>query len=198
MVIPDYPARLRVPNPFLSAPTIAWLEFVRTQPLAYGATLGLHAFALLDQDFPFTYNHDLQPWYRWPISVCGYLFVSAAIFGTGLALSGRAGALAPWRRRLPIAALALAAVLALAVYLPTHVEIRSSTPVYPLLTPGFVLGLQALLGLVRLRQWRAIGLCLVIAAVLVFGSALLASWLRSQALLCDLVDVCTPLAAWGK
>lgn len=49
--------------------------YLLTQPHLPAATLAIHAFGLLDQDYPFVYIPEIDPWYRWPLSILNYLLL---------------------------------------------------------------------------------------------------------------------------
>ncbi|HZO30386.1 MAG TPA: hypothetical protein VFH48_30820 [Chloroflexota bacterium] len=132
---------LNYENPFRPPPDLTLREVLQEQPGAYLAAFALHAFALVDQDFPFTYIRDVDPWHRWPLSGLNYAFLAWAVVGLVLGLRRVAGVsdAALLRQRLTILALGLAALAVVAIYLPTAVENRFSLPLYLLLAPTFAL-----------------------------------------------------------
>jgi len=139
VVVPNVDPRLFYVSPFRLASATSPLELLRQAPLNFLATIGLHAFGLLDQDLPYTYVRDLNPWYRWPLSLVSDLY--GAWIGTGVLL----GALCWWRSRARPRLDAFACLAALlvsgsyvAVYLGTVVEIRFTAPLYLLLIPGLL------------------------------------------------------------
>src|SRR5215212_11200493 len=76
---PVYPAVFYV-NPFdPGQPSLRF--FAETNPLGLVATWTLHAFGLFDQDYPFPFVRETDGWYRWPLSVLGYLFLWSAVIG---------------------------------------------------------------------------------------------------------------------
>jgi hypothetical protein len=57
-------------------------DFMTKSPLGYLATLALHGFGLVDQDYPFPYVRDYTPWYRWPLALVNFPFLIVAVAGT--------------------------------------------------------------------------------------------------------------------
>jgi Alg9-like mannosyltransferase family len=134
LVIPGQEPQLVYGNPLRPEGVTNPREFLRTRPLGYLATLGLHGFALVDQDLPFTYVTNPRPWYRWPLSLANYAFLFLALAGLGLILARE--------RRTPAGLYGIGAALfglaLVAIYLPVAVENRFSLPLYPILTPAAV------------------------------------------------------------
>jgi hypothetical protein len=112
--------------------------FLLHHPLRYLATLGLHAFAMLDPDLPFTYVTDLRPGYRWPLGVLNAVLLYLALVGLLL------GAWRALRRRkfdeLEFVFLSTLVVGSayLVLYLPVAVESRFGIPILSLATPLIV------------------------------------------------------------
>jgi len=175
LVIPGIPPELVYANPLYPAGAASPSAFVARRPLGYAATLGLHAFAMLDQDFPFTYIRDLRPRARWPLSLWnyGFLFLS----GLGL-LSGfvRRREL-PTEERLYFAATAVTGLAYLAVYLPVAVESRFSLPLYLLLTPAAAAAVVDLCA----RRMRTLLPVLLAGAAFIGACVWLSLWLSAQA-----------------
>ncbi len=175
LVVPGVGPELIYQNPFYrnGVPTPA--AFFRERPLRYAATLGLHGFALVDQDFPFTFITNLRPRSRWPISFWNYGF----LFLAGL---GLASGVARWRAQSPAARLYLAAAGAtgfayLAVHLPVAVESRFSLPLYLLAAPAAATALVGLWG----RPMRTLVPVLAAATAFVGACFWLSLWLSAQA-----------------
>jgi hypothetical protein len=156
-------------------------RMLREHPAAYAATLALHAFALVDQDYPFTYVRDLDPWYRWPLSALNYLFLAGAVVGLATGLRRRGDNPDAHRRWFTLAALATVSAALVAIYLPSEVENRFSLPLYPLLT------VPCLLAAIIVRRYlrSANGWHLAAAASVLIrwlaGAAALSIWLQGQA-----------------
>jgi hypothetical protein len=133
--------QLFYPNPFARPGLVKPLDFLRTRPLLYGLTLGLHTFAVLDHDFPFTYVRDLHPWYRWPLSLVNYVFLAGTVYGMFLGLRR-------FFRRRYLDAIAFAALTAalmsglyLGLYAPCEPESRYSLPLFLMWSPFFIFGI---------------------------------------------------------
>jgi len=145
--ITGVPARLYYANPFRPIGQPAGLgQFLAQEPLKFIGTLAVHAFGVFDQDFPFTYITDLNPWYRWWLAVPNYLFVLGGVVGLLVGLRWPPGAdpAQQGRSRLTFWALGATAGAMLAIYLPSAVECRFSLPLYPLLAAPFVLAVERL------------------------------------------------------
>lgn len=184
--ITGIPARLYYTNPFGPTESLTLFGFLRENPLGFVATMALHAFALIDQDFPFTYITDLTPWYRWPLAVPNYLYVLGGIVGllVGLRRPPGAGAAHRARARFTFGLLAAAAGMMLAIYLPSAVECRFALPLYPLLAAPFVLAVERTGALVSSRaagRPARLGLVLVGATAWVGVMAATSLWLDRQA-----------------
>jgi hypothetical protein len=180
--ISGLPTRAVYPNPFFppEAESLTPAQVLEAHPSAVLGALSLHAFALVDHDYPFAYVRDLDPWYRWPLSALNYLFLAVAVVGLVGGLR-HAWARANDRRWFALFAVAVVGAALVAIYLPSEVESRFSLPLYPLLTVPFVLAAAALPGqLHTMRRWQlaaaATALCLWLA-----GAAALSIWLQEQA-----------------
>jgi hypothetical protein len=177
--IPGTPPQWISSNPFVSTESATSInDVVAQQPLGYAATLAMHAFAVLDQDLPFTYVTELRPWYRWPFSIGNFLYLALAGLGLGIGLLRYRHDLRDPRA---FAFVGVAAVCAgiLAVYLPPHVENRYSLPLYPLLALGVVEASATLWTWTREGD-RARLAASTVGVVLVASSALaLSQWLQS-------------------
>ena len=138
---PEGTSPLYYDNPFRPPDGLTVGEVLRQHPGAYVATLAIHAFTVVDQDLPFTFVLDVDPWYRWPLSVLNYVFFLGAF--VGLALGLRRTARQPGhllrRQRFALLAFGVAALALWAIYLPTAVECRYGLPLYLLLAPPFAL-----------------------------------------------------------
>lgn len=83
--IPPVPiTRITYVNPFFAGtrlpdrfPSAWYIE----HPLRGAATIGLHVFDLIDQDFPFVYVRDVRPWYRLPEAIALHLAVGLSLIG---------------------------------------------------------------------------------------------------------------------
>jgi hypothetical protein len=153
------------------------LALGRSSPLGLVATLALHGFALVDQDYLFPYVRELDPWHRWPLSTLNYLVLWAA--GLGLIVGTRRW----WRPGTRLAwstPIVMAAVYAV-VYLPTAVECRFGLPLFTLLAPAAAVALLTVGGWARERDWRRL-LGAGASAVLTVGAcAWLSIWMQAQA-----------------
>jgi hypothetical protein len=136
LVMPGRPPQLVYRNPFYPPGVSRPAEFLRRSPRNYLATLGLHAFALFDQDLPFTYVRNVRPAYRWPLSLLNYAYLYLCIVGLVIGLGRSRGAAPSVRLYFWSAAIVCAAYVVL--YLPVAVETRFSLPVYLLLAPACV------------------------------------------------------------
>lgn len=179
VVIPGQNPQWIYENPFLPAGTSSLDTLLQHQLPGYVATLALHGFAVLDQDYPFTYVTDLRPWYRWPISIADYCFLGLAGLGMYLGLRASGGSRRDTRWFAFLATL-LASAACLAIYLPPHVENRYSMPIYPLLTLS-----AAFASLELLRSLRSTGRRPFVVAsttlltVFVAMSAALSNWMQT-------------------
>lgn len=154
ITITGIPARLYYANPFRPTSDPKSLgQFLAQEPLKLVGTLAVHAFAVFDQDFPFTYITDLNPWYRWWLAVPNYLYVLGGVVGLLVGLRWPPGddAAQRARSRFTFGVLGAAAGAMLAIYLPSAVECRFSLPLYPLLAVPFILAVERL-GVVTARR----------------------------------------------
>lgn len=183
LIVPGFPNPLFYDNPFLPDGNLTVDAVLRERPGAYVATLALHAFALVDHDFPFVYIRDVDPWYRWPLSVINYLFLLGAAVGVVLGLRGAPGQTGEARRRQRFVWLALCApaLAVVAVYLPTAVESRFSLPLYPLLTAPCVLAATRAAGAVPKARPTRVALGVAAVAAWVGAAAALSVWIQGQA-----------------
>ena len=172
--IAGIPARLYYANPFGPAESTPPFQFMRDEPLKFAATLAIRTFALFDQDFPFTYINDLNPWYRWHLAVPNYLYLLAGFVGLCLP-SRRTG---PDRSRyyVTIGFLALTIVTIWSMYMVTAVESRYSLPIYPLLAAPAVIAVMRLGAATRGRPMLLVPVVLG-AAIWVGALAATSLWL---------------------
>jgi hypothetical protein len=180
VVVDNEQPQLFYPNPFSHREISTPQSFLRKRPLAYAITLSLHAFALLDQDFPFTYIRDLHPWYRWPLSMLNYLFLAVSLYGMYLAVRrfvrrGRSDQ-ATWGS---IASLVMSACY-LALYLPCQPESRYSLPVFFLWSPFFVAAILNLRKMIAYRRYLPAARVAACCIVFVGCCAWLSSWMQLQ------------------
>lgn len=173
--------QLFYPNPFARREIATPHDFLRKRPLAFALTLALHGFALLDQDFPFTYIRDLHPWYRWPLSILNYLFLAGSFYGMSVVLRRFLR-----RARVDRATWAALAALILSgcylgLYLPCQPEARYSLPVFFLWSPFVVIALRKI-RLVLTYGSRSHITGVTFCLVLFVGCCMwLSSWIQSQA-----------------
>lgn len=178
--ISGLPTRAIYDNPFFpsAAEALTPTQALRDYPGAYAATLAIHAFALIDQDYPFTYVRDLDPWYRWPLSALNYLFVAGGIIGLAAGLRRRADDRDSLRRRFVLLAILIVGAALIVVYLPSEVENRFSLPLYPLLTVPCVLAVIAARHHIRTpRSWYLLAAGALSACL---AGATLSIWLQQQ------------------
>ena len=140
--IPGVPAPMYYANPFGPAEDQPPFQFMRDEPLRFAATLAIRTFALFDQDLPFTYINDLNPWYRWHLAVPNYLFLLAGF--VGLCLPSRLTGPERSRYYATIGFPALTVVTIWSMYMVTNVESRYSLPIYPLLAAPAVIAVMRL------------------------------------------------------
>jgi hypothetical protein len=171
---PGYPAVFYT-NPFGAGQTDV-AGFARSNPIGLAATLGLHAFAMLDQDFPFPYVRELDTWYRWPLAGLSYLFFWAAAIGLVLG----------WRRwwqpgtRLAWSVLAVLTASYVIVYLPTAVECRFGLPLFVLLAPAAARTILVLGGWLRDRAWAPLAVSVISAVLVLVACGWLSVWMQAQ------------------
>jgi Alg9-like mannosyltransferase family len=140
LVAPGSPPELAYRNPFYPPGAASPREFFARRPLGYLATLGLHGFALFDQDLPFTYVENPRPAYRWPLSLVNYAYLFLSLSGLMIGLA-RSRAAAP-AVRLYFRGAAVVTAAYVAIYLPVAVEARFSLPVYLWLAPAGVFAVE--------------------------------------------------------
>ena len=200
LALPGVPSMVHYENPLRPPPGLTLAEVIREYPVRYFASYGLHAFALVDQDLPFTYVRDVKPWYRWPLSILNYVFLLGAFAGLVLGLRGRA--LQPadqlLRQRFTMLACALTGAALVAIYLPVVVESRYGMPLYLLLAPSFALAaVWVYAALPTAGAWRlSLGTLAVAAWVGCMATA--SVWVEHQAPLLVALrggDVATPATA---
>ena len=170
------------PNLFYRNPFVAGQPspgaYMLTRPHLLVATLALHGFGLLDQDYPFVYIPTLDPWYRWPVSIVNYLLLWT--MAVGLVLGWRRW----WRSSdtgLAWSALAGLGTSYLLLYLPTAVECRFGVPLFVLMAPAAAMALVTFRDAIRARRWRHVVGFGVGAALTVAGCAMLSVWMQAQA-----------------
>ena len=182
LFIPDVTNSVYYENPFWPPGTTVG-EMVREHPAAYLATLAVHAFATVDQDFPFTFVREVDPWYRWPLSLLNYLFLLGAGVGMVLGLRGTAGQPkdALLRQRVTLLAFGLAGLAFWAVHLPTKPESRYALPLYLLMAPPFALAAVWLAAALPTAGARRLTLGALAVAVWVGLCAAASIWIQNQA-----------------
>lgn len=200
LALPGVPNMVHYENPLRPPPDLTLAEIVREHPFLYVMSFGLHAFALVDQSFPFTYIRDVKPWYRWPLSIPNYIFLLGAFAGLVLGLRGRASQPADQlrRQRFTLLACALTGAALVAVFLPVVVESRYGVPLYLLLAPAFALAaVWVYAALPTAGPWR-FSLGALAVAAWVGGMASASVWVENQAPLLVALrggDVATPATA---
>jgi hypothetical protein len=156
-------------------------EFATRRPAAYAATLGLHLFAMFDQDFLFTYPTAPHPWYRWPVSVLNYAFLFLVLAGVAVFLARARRAERDRAATFAGFALILAAAASVALYVPTLVESRFAAPAQILMTPFLIVALEAAGRWRAERRWNALAAAGIAAAVFIACAAALSAWISAQA-----------------
>ena len=174
-VIPGQPPEITYSNPLYRGDPSP-RAFLRRNPLAYLATLGIHLFAMFDPDFLFTYVTDLHPGYRWPLSTMNLVFLALA--GWGVVLAWRPSS--PRETRFATAVIAFASILSVGIHLPIAVESRFSVPIELLLTPFFAIGLLRLADLWSGRRGALVKVAAATLVWVVLGLAL-SGWIAAQA-----------------
>jgi hypothetical protein len=165
-------------NPLLPEDTITADEFMRRAPLGYVATLALHGFTLLDQDYPLTFVTSLHPWYRWPSSLGSWLYIGMSCLGLWVGLR-KSWQPVPNPRAFALLAVTITCLACLAIYIPPHVENRYSLPLYPLLGLPFACALLWVYSLLRAHRLRATGWVVAGMTTFVGGCAALSAWVSS-------------------
>jgi hypothetical protein len=194
-VVPSRPGRIEYLNPFRPPNISTPLQFLRERPAGYLVTLALHAFALFDQDFLFTYARERRPWYRWPLSVANYMYLFLALAGGWLAWTEPM--IGPERANARFARLALTLAVAMYVslYIPVAVENRFSLPVYLLVSPAVVIAGRWVRDLASAGRWRRLAGPATLAVLFLGGCALLSAWISRQAP--ELVRVASATSPWS-
>jgi hypothetical protein len=168
-------------NPFYDP---AWKDsaaFFRESPAGFLATLGVHAFAFVDQDTLFTYATRWRPWYRWPVWLVSEIWLLVAGVGAFCALLGRG----PCRddaalREAGVWSAVFCGVTGL-FYLPTLIETRFATPILLFGAPLTVIGLMHLRSPEPRGSPGRLARAAVGAAVLLALAAALSAWIESHA-----------------
>jgi hypothetical protein len=184
LVIPGLPNTLFYVNPFRPTGDVNEIgRVIIAEPGAYLATLAVHAFGMLDQDYPLTYIRDVDPWYRWPLSVLNYLFFLGALVGVLVSVRRAVGACSEAERRqhVVVVALSVTALAVVAIYLPTAVESRFSLPLYLLFAAPCVLAARRAPELVATGHPLTLSLGVLLVVAWVGGAAAASVWLQSQA-----------------
>lgn len=183
LLVPGVTSSVYYDNPFRPPPELTPSEALLAYPGAYLVTVAIHAFALVDQDYPFAYIRDVDPWYRWPLSVLNYVFFLGAFVGIAIGLRGttqQSGE--PLRRqRFGLLGLCGVAVAVTAIYLPTAVESRFALPLHLLLAPASALAaMRVYAALPTASAWRlSLGSVAVAAWVGIAASA--SVWVQGHA-----------------
>ncbi len=173
LVVPGQEPTLVYANPLRPEGVSGPREFLRQRPLEYLRTLGVHAFAMIDQDLPFTYVENPRPAYRWPLSIANYAFFYLA--GLGLVVLLSDGRKTP--ARLYAAGAALIGLSCVAVYLPVAVENRFSLPLYVIFPPAAIYAVAWLAG----RRAGTIVALAIAGAGFVAACVQVSLWLTKQA-----------------
>ena len=183
LAIPDVTNSLYYENPFRPPLELAIGEMAWQHPGALLATVAVHAFALFDQDFPFAFVREIDPWYRWPLSVLNYVFLLGAFVGIAIGLRGTARQPAELlrRQRFTVLAFTLAVLALCAVILPTKIEGRYALPFYLLLAPPFVLAAVQVYAAVPTAGPLRLSLGAVAVAAWVGIAAAGSIWVQNQA-----------------
>jgi 4-amino-4-deoxy-L-arabinose transferase-like glycosyltransferase len=178
VLIPGQPSNPQVNyrNPFLTtSPDL--LTFAQANPLGLAATVAFHIFALFDQDYPYPYIRETDPWHRWPLSLLNYLWLWSVAVGLGVCWRSW------WRpgTRIAVCTLSLTIGAYLLVYLAPQIENRYGLPLFTLLGPVAAGGLLAVRCWVRTRAWGAVLGAGASALAIVGACAWLSVWLQAQA-----------------
>jgi len=174
--IPGVDAQVFYENPFgtdaPAAPTPG--SWYLSHPIAGAATLGLHAFNLLDQDFPFPYTQDLTPRYYPAMALLNLLVVSCSLLGIWFAAGAavRAGLG-------PVYVVALITVMMeQLMHIPYAVETRWGVPSLMLL---YFFAAWFLADRLRKMGWPGRIACGIIVLLLTGTGGMLSAWVRQQA-----------------
>jgi len=180
VVVPEGVGGLVYLSPFVPNGAVEPIEVLRASPLAYVATLAVHLFALVDVDFPFVYVRDLDPWYRWPLSLLNYLYLGLALAGAVIAVR-RVRDRAARRRVFAVAAGYLAAGGYAVVFAPVVVEARYGLPIFLLLLPAVVWSLVVARERLRAPSWRPLLAPWLLMAAFICGCSTVSAWMQEQA-----------------
>ncbi len=169
------------PNPLFAGthlpapnPGVWYLE----HPVRGAATVGLHVFNLIDQDFPFVYVRNLLPWYRLPEAI-------ALQFLVGLSLLGLFAWFREFSTRKPgeigpaitmRAAFLFSVGAYLAVYGTSDPESRFGVPLLWALLPFSFIAVQRLRAVGGKSRWVNVASVLAYAALAVC----LSMWVTAQ------------------
>jgi hypothetical protein len=181
VVIPGEGERLFYENPFYTPSAPTWRQFALTHPARCAATLALHAFALVDYDFPFTYITQWRPWYRWPLRLSVDLFVFVAAISLSRALRRWLAGNRRSRRDFGTIAAAIVTLCLVAVYLLSSIETRYSLPLFFIWTPAVVNAARHAIGFLRRRPAARAWKTALMSALLLAVCAGLSTWLSAQA-----------------
>jgi hypothetical protein len=175
--IPQVNPQVFYENPFgIDAPAAAPTPgmWYLSHPISGAATLGLHAFNLLDQDFPFPYNPDLTPPYYPAAALLNLLLVSFGLLGLWFAAGAAARA-----GMGPVYAVALIAVAAeQLIHIPYAVETRWGVPSLMVL---YIFAAWFLLDRLPKMGWPARIASLTLVLTLTGAGGTLSAWVRRQA-----------------
>jgi len=182
IAIPGVDNALRYDNPFRPPAGLTGQRAFVEHPGLFVGTMAMHAVALLDQDYAFSYFRDVDPWYRWPFWTLSHLYVCMApagfIVGMRQVVGHRDTVL---RRRFTLATLAIAALASIAVYVPSEVQGRYVLPIYPLLAAPCVLVVLAVRGALTTAGPVRTAIGVLAVVIWLAGAAGLSIWLQAQA-----------------
>jgi hypothetical protein len=178
VVAPAESPHLEYTNSFCPPSAGSAVDCARTRPLGYAATLLIHAFALVDPDYPFPYILNRTPWYRWPLACLTYAYFFLAAIGILVVWRSNPNAIA---ERFALSMLLLATVLYVALYLPTAVENRFGIPVYLLVGAAATQGCLAVKTLIENGRWDLLFRISASATVFIGAACGTSAWLQSQA-----------------
>ena len=179
-VIRGQPPQLNYVNTLLPKGTVERPPVLSATFPAYLATLGVHLFALFDQDYPFTYVTDRAAWHRWPSSILSFSLTFLAACGAWGSLARLRTARALDSTSFAFSACLLAAVAYVSVYAGVAVEGRFGHPLYLFLAPLMVFEVQAIGRHLAARNWKQLSLVAVLGAVSLIAWLALSRWLEIQ------------------
>jgi len=153
------------------------LRWYRENPGAGLATIILHEFALLDQDFLFIYIVDISPPYRIPLTMINHAGIGLAVYALWLSIRARTSG----GRRMPILriswpVISLFIVGVCAIYGGSQVEARYGLPLILIAAP---LAVGAIFQL-RYASGRRRALVAGMIAFYTISAVLASQWMRSQ------------------